>query len=158
MLRHHQNVQNWSDLSRPKAKSQMAAEALNAIRYLAAKTYHNADTTYLTIDSWMRTFISKLPHITHDSQWIYRNNLLHHARLGVLEKKERGVILVEIDRLAVLGPVQLPEESKFLLEIDFEQLRDDKVEGNESSLPRGASSGSTGAAALQQQTGGSGSG
>jgi hypothetical protein len=83
--------------------------------------------TLLTTESWIKSFISKLLHITH-SQWIYRNISLHHARYGAMELHERRDLLREIDRLAELDPNLVPEESKFLLEIDFSQLKEDFTE------------------------------
>jgi hypothetical protein len=47
-----------------------------AIRRVQIEHMAGADSL-LTIDSWLRTFISHLLHITH-SQWIYRNISLHH--------------------------------------------------------------------------------
>jgi hypothetical protein len=45
-----------------------------------------------------------------------------------MELHERRDLLREIDRLAELDPNLVPEESKFLLEIDFSQLKEDFTE------------------------------
>jgi hypothetical protein len=75
----------------------------------------------LTADDWMRQLINKLFHITH-RQWIYRNISKYHDQLGNVRKTERRQLLLEIDRLMHLSPENLPEESKFLLEVDFAKL------------------------------------
>eukprot|EP00956_Cyclotella_meneghiniana_P027633 scaffold62402_cov42-Cyclotella_meneghiniana.AAC.1 len=76
----------------------------------------------LTVDDWLTNLINKLLHITH-GQWIYRNISKHHATLGFIRKTERRNMLLEIDRLAQLTQEDVPEDSKFLLEIDFSSLR-----------------------------------
>ena len=79
-------------------------------------------SSLLTVDDWLTQLINKLLHITH-GQWIYRNISKHHATLGMIRKTERRAMLLEIDRLAQLTPEDVPEDSKFLLEIDFSTLR-----------------------------------
>ena len=69
----------------------------------------------------MRQFIGRILHITH-SQWIYRNLILHDHRNGYLRRNEQESILLEIEKLADTNPDDLPEESRFLLEIDFDRL------------------------------------
>ena len=46
----------------------------------------------------------------------------HHATLGSIRRAERRQLLLEIDRLVSLRPEEVPEESKFLLEMDFARL------------------------------------
>ena len=70
----------------------------------------------------MSQFIGKLLHLTH-GQWIYRNISKYHDKLGSIRKTERCELLLEIDRLIYLSPDEIPEESKFLLEVDFVRLR-----------------------------------
>jgi hypothetical protein len=72
----------------------------------------------MNASDWTKQLISKLLHITH-GQWIYRNISRHHTKLGLLKDMERRQLLVEIDRLMSIDPSDVPEESKFLLEIDF---------------------------------------
>lgn len=66
--------------------------------------------------------ISRLLHISH-SQWIYRNITLHHNHYGAMALQERTWMLREIDRYMELEPSEVPEESRFLLEINFQQLQ-----------------------------------
>jgi hypothetical protein len=76
----------------------------------------------MNASDWTKQFISKLLHITH-GQWIYQNISRHHAKLGLLKGLERRKLLVEIDRLMSIDPSEVPDESKFLLEIDFRAIR-----------------------------------
>jgi hypothetical protein len=55
-------------------------------------------------------------------QWIYRNVSKHHETLRLIRPTERRQLLLEIDRLASLRPEEVPEESKFLLEVDFARM------------------------------------
>jgi hypothetical protein len=80
----------------------------------------NASTVMNTSD-WIKQFNSKLLHITQ-GQWIYRNISRHHAKLGLLKDFESRKLLVEIDRLMSIDPLEVPEENKFLLEIDFRAI------------------------------------
>ena len=77
----------------------------------------------LTVDDWMKKFIDQLLHIVH-GQWIYRNVSKHHATLGSIRRAERRQLLLEIDRLVSLRPEEVPEESKFLLEMAANGLPD----------------------------------
>ena len=81
-----------------------------------------ASPTLMTVDDWMKQLIVQLLHITH-GQWIYRNISKYHDTLGHIRKTERRQLLLEIDRLVHLRPEELPEESKFLLEVDYARLR-----------------------------------
>jgi hypothetical protein len=73
----------------------------------------------LTVDDWMKQFINQLIHIVH-GQWIHCNILKHHETLGSIRKMERRQLLLrEIDGLMTLTPEDVPEETKFLLEVDF---------------------------------------
>jgi hypothetical protein len=71
---------------------------------------------------WTREFISRLLHLTH-GQWLYRNISRHHAVRGLLQDTERQALLRTIDQFMQVSPADLPEESQFLLEIDFQTLR-----------------------------------
>jgi hypothetical protein len=75
----------------------------------------------LTVDDWMKKFIDQLIRIVH-GQWIYRNVSKYHETLGSVRQTERRQLLLEIDRLASSTPEEVPEESKFLLEVDFARL------------------------------------
>ena len=76
----------------------------------------------LNADDWIRQYITKLLHITH-GQWIYRNVSRHHHKHGLLQDLERQSLLREIDKFLSLSADDVPEESRFLLEIDFRSIR-----------------------------------
>lgn len=99
----------------------MEGEVALEVASIQSEYLPGADTM-VSVDGWMKGFISKLLHITH-SQWIYRNVSLHHQKLGALETRERQHLLRQIDHLTDMDSASVPEESRFLLEIDFEQLR-----------------------------------
>ena len=75
----------------------------------------------LNVDMWMRTFISKLLHTSH-AQWILRNFMLHDSQSGYLRLKDRLTLITKIAELSSTSPEDLPEESRFLLEIDTNRL------------------------------------
>ena len=77
--------------------------------------------TRMTGRDWAKHFIGRILAITH-SQWIYRNYILHERTRGYLRLQERKQVLLEIERLADLDPAELPESSRFLLEVDFDTL------------------------------------
>ena len=93
---------------------------------LLLKEYQHAhlltSRSMLTAADWMKQFLTQLLHVTH-GQWIYRNVSRHHLQHGLLKDLERTTLLREIDKYLSLSPDDVPEESKFLLEIDFHQLR-----------------------------------
>jgi hypothetical protein len=77
--------------------------------------------SYLNGADWTKSLISKLLLITH-SQWIYRNFTLHDKLCGYLHNKTLENIHVTIKQLAEMSPDDIPEESRFLLEINFGYL------------------------------------
>ena len=81
----------------------------------------------LTIADWTKRLISQLLQISH-AQWVFRNVSLHDARTGYIRVKRRETVLAEVDRLAEVDPILLPENSKYLLEIDFSSLHRDPLE------------------------------
>ena len=81
----------------------------------------------LTGEDWMKKFISHLIHISH-SQWIFRNFTLHDHTRGYLRLQERKEVLAQIEQLVDCDPDEIPEGSKFLLEMDFETLYDSTFE------------------------------
>jgi hypothetical protein len=84
--------------------------------------YHLAlSGSYLNGSDWTKSLITKLLHITH-SQWIYQNFTLHDKLCGYLHKKKLEDIHLTIKELADTPPEEVPEESKFLLEISFGDL------------------------------------
>ena len=70
---------------------------------------------------WVKNFISRLLHISH-GQWVLRNFTLHDQTRGYLRLQERRQVLEEMDRLAEADPANIPQESLFLLEVDFSSL------------------------------------
>ena len=72
---------------------------------------------HLNGKDWVRNFITKLLQITH-SQWIFRNITLHDKRGGSLRRKKMEAMRSEAEILACTNPLLLPEESRFLLEMD----------------------------------------
>jgi hypothetical protein len=112
-LAEEQDLIGWDNFMEGKISSQF--EVIQHEHLLNAPTVMNAS-------DWSKQFISKLLHITH-GQWIYRNISRHHTKLGLLKDMERRQLLVEIDRLMSIDPSEVPEESKFLLEIDFRAIR-----------------------------------
>ena len=86
------------------------------------RTYLLTSASSLTAEDWMKKFITHLLHVTH-GQWIYRNVSRHHAKHGLLQDLERQSLLREIDKYLSTAPEDVPEESRFLLEIDFQQIR-----------------------------------
>ena len=75
----------------------------------------------MTGRSWARAFIYQLLQISH-AQWLYRNFTLHHSTRGYLATKARLEILQKISDLARVDASEIPESSRFLLEIDFKGL------------------------------------
>ena len=84
----------------------------------------------LNTDMWMRLFISKLLHISH-SQWILRNFMIHDSTVGFLRLKDRLDLITKIAELSSTNPSDLPEESRFLLEIDTNRLAEGDIEGQD---------------------------
>jgi hypothetical protein len=83
--------------------------------------YHLAFSgRYLNGSDWTKSLISKLLQITH-SQWIYQNFTPHDKLCGYLHKKKIKDIRLTIEELAETPPEEIPKESKFLLEINFEK-------------------------------------
>mgnify|MGYP000860102907 FL=1 len=65
---------------------------------------------------WVKKFISQILQITH-SQWVYRNVTLHDKAGGSLRKRNMERMKCEAEALACMNPLQLPVESRFLLEM-----------------------------------------
>ena len=72
-------------------------------------------------DDWTKHFISHILQISH-SQWIFRNITLHDKVRGTLRLKERKEVLKEVGQLIETDPADVPMESRFLLEFDFDSL------------------------------------
>jgi len=76
--------------------------------------------------AWSKKLISQILHITH-AQWIFRNLSLHHNTIGYLRLTQQKEVLAEIDQLSQLDLEAVPEESKYLLEINFSSLKNDSL-------------------------------
>lgn len=76
---------------------------------------------HLAAASWAKGFITRLLHLSH-SQWIYRNVSLHDLSNGYLRRKKRRDMLRDIARLLETPSDEVPEECRFLLEVDHAAL------------------------------------
>ena len=87
-------------------------------RFYDIQTVFLADSSgHLNGRDWVKGFISRLLQITH-SQWLFRNITLHSREGGSMRKKKMEEMRSEAEILACVNPVALPEESRFLLELD----------------------------------------
>ena len=84
-------------------------------------------SSYLNGEDWTKQFISKILQITH-SQWIFRNISLHDRTQGYLRNKKADEILHIINELSEVSPEEIPENSRFLLEINFSDLKKSHLE------------------------------
>jgi hypothetical protein len=108
-------------ISQDKIGWQNFMEGCISTHFYFIQHYHLAlSGSYLNGSDWTKSLISKLLHITH-LQWIYRNFTLHNTICGYLHKKNLDIQLT-IEELADTAPEEVPEESKFLLEINFGDL------------------------------------
>lgn len=80
-----------------------------------------ASSCMMTGDDWMKHFISHILHLSH-SQWIFRNITLHDSVRGTLRLQERKEVLEEVQKFLDTDPEDVPQESRFLLEFDFDSL------------------------------------
>ena len=107
-----QDVIGWEELLHGKVSVEIAA----------IQEYHcSISSCRMNGSDWMKHFISHLLKISH-SQWVFRNFVLHDRTRGYLRLQERKEVLLEIEKLVDMDPDKLPEESRFLLEMDFDSL------------------------------------
>jgi hypothetical protein len=66
----------------------------------------------------MKHFIGRLLLISH-LQWLYRNFTLHDKSRGYLCLQRQKEVLKEVDQLLDTNPDNIPQESQYLLELDF---------------------------------------
>jgi hypothetical protein len=86
------------------------------------QSFHLAmSSSYLNREDWTKQFISKILRITH-SQWIFRNISFHERKNGYPQNKMADELLQHINSLSEVSPEELPESSRFLLEINFLEL------------------------------------
>jgi hypothetical protein len=84
-------------------------------------------SSYLNGSDWTKQFIAKILQITH-SQWIYRNISLHNKHQGYLWNKQLEDLLQEITKLSELSPNKVPDNCRFLLEVNFTELTTSHLE------------------------------
>ena len=82
---------------------------------------HCALTGSDSANKWMMQFIRQILDIGH-GQWLFRNFALRNTTNGYLMLQRQERTLTEMVRLAECNPMDVPEESRFLLEIDAMQL------------------------------------
>jgi hypothetical protein len=79
---------------------------------------------------WIKQLITWLIKISH-TQWIVRNITLHDQQHGHLANLRREELAAEMERLHSLDPAEVPEESKFLLDFDIDDLAEGDVANQE---------------------------
>jgi hypothetical protein len=72
----------------------------------------------ITGADWMKMLVTHLVQISH-SQWIFWNFTLHDKHHGYLQLKQQRDLLGEVDSLLNTPLEEVPEGSKYLLELDF---------------------------------------
>ena len=110
------------------AKSQDIIGWKNFMEGRISRHFFDVQNEYLTLgnhrmdaEQWTKQLISKILHITH-SQWIFRNFTLHDKQRGWLRRKELHEIMEKIDQLRETDVDDVPEGSRFLLEMDYDNL------------------------------------
>jgi hypothetical protein len=90
--------------------------------FYAIKSFHLAiSSSYLNGEDWIRQFISRILQLTH-SQWIFQNISFYDKTNGFLRNKKADEILQLINEFAEVTPEEVPNDSRFLLEINFSKL------------------------------------
>ena len=96
--------------------------------FYAIQSFHlSMSSSYLNGEDWTKQFISKLLQITH-AQWIIRNISLHDKTQGYLRNKKADEILQIINEFAEVSPEEIPNDCRFLLEINFTELANSHLE------------------------------
>jgi hypothetical protein len=72
----------------------------------------------ITGTDWMKSLVTHLIHISH-SQWILWNFTLHNKQHGYLCLQQRRDLPQEVDSLLDTPPEEVPEGSRYLLELDY---------------------------------------
>jgi hypothetical protein len=87
------------------------------------QTFHLVmSSSFLNRTDWTKQFITKILQIMH-SQWIYQNISLHNKNQGYLHNKRSEELMKEMESLADLAPEEVPETSRFLLEINSQSCQ-----------------------------------
>jgi len=92
--------------------------------------YLKSRPSRINADDWVKQFIYKLVKITH-AQWIFWNLTLHDRQYGHLAMLRRETLAEEMERLHALAPEEVPEESRFLLDFDPEDLAEGDISTQE---------------------------
>jgi len=82
--------------------------------------FHTAKKLYRA-SGWIAGLITQLLQVTH-TQWIYRCMLVHDRTTGVLISAHKADLLKKIEHQLSLGPDDLTEEDRFLLECNFDNI------------------------------------
>ena len=91
------------------------------------RRFLKASGASLTVDSWLKAFVSKLLGMTH-SMWIFRCISKHHRTKGKLVLDTKAKIFKEIERQLAMGEEAIAKEDKWMLEVDTTELRDSSLE------------------------------
>ncbi|KAL3760545.1 hypothetical protein ACHAWU_009506 [Discostella pseudostelligera] len=134
---------NFSDLGSMSPRMMTLAESQDLIgwrnfmegqissRFYSIQLAHLAPgVVRMNASDWMRGFITRVLQMTH-AQWLLRNFMLHDYRSGFLQLKRRVDILYRIEELSHTQDHEIPAESRFLLEIDTNQLALGDLDGQE---------------------------
>ena len=89
--------------------------------YVIQSLHLAMSSSYLNEEDWTKQFISKILQVPH-SQWIFRNISFQDKKNGYLQNKTTDKLLQHINSLSDVSPEELPELSRFLLEINFLKL------------------------------------
>ena len=89
-------------------------------RHLALSAGHMNGT------EWTKGFITRILKITQ-SQWIYRNVSFHDKQHGYAKRKRVDELDHQIRQLGNTNPRNIPQDSRFLLERDSNDLSKDSV-------------------------------
>ena len=75
----------------------------------------------LTLGAWSRQLTSKIFQMLH-VQWVFHNISLHDNTTCYLRLQHWKEVLQEVDYLSQLNPGDIPERSRYRLEINFTSL------------------------------------
>ena len=99
--------------------------------FFSIQQAHLATTSVrMNASDWTRKLITKILHLTH-AQWLLRNFMLHDHKTGFHMVKRRIDLLLKINILCRTQLHEVPDESKFLLEIDTNDLANGDTESQE---------------------------
>lgn len=88
---------------------------------------------YYNGSDWIKRLITCLIKISH-TQWVVRNLTLHHRKRGHLTNLHREELAAEMERLHSLDPTEVPEESRFLLDFDINDLAEGDIANQEHRI------------------------